>query len=202
MRVVRKVLSGTIVAAGLCLAATMVVPMAFGYHRYVITGGSMTGTYDRGSIVFDKAVPVTDLKVGDVITYSPPASTGIDGLITHRVVSIKQHGAQGESFQTKGDANAKPDPWRFQLEQPTQARAAFAVPYLGYGIAALSMAPVRMLLIGLPALLIAIVLGMRLWREAGEQARAQNEAILAQHYGAAAPPPPSPPPPAGPAVPS
>jgi signal peptidase I len=190
MRVVRKVLSGTIVAAGLCLAAAMLVPMAFGSHRSVITSGSMTGAYDRGSIVFDKPVPVTDLKVGDVITYSPPASTGIDGLVTHRIVSIEQHGARGESFQTKGDANAKPDPWRFQLDQPTQARVAFAVPFVGYGIAALSMAPVRMLLIGLPAILIALALIARLWREAGEEAYRRNLAIIAEHEErlAAAPP--------------
>ena len=180
MRVVRKVLSGTIVAAGLCLAAAMLVPALFGMHRYVITGGSMEGTYDRGSIVFDKAVPVSDLKVGDVITYTPPASSGIAGLVTHRIVSIREQGAQGESFRTKGDANPDPDPWRFQLSQPTQARVAFSIPYLGFAIAALSMMQVRMLLIGLPALLIAIALIVRLWRQAGEEAEAQLDAFIAQ----------------------
>jgi signal peptidase len=192
MRVVRKVLSGIIVAAGLCLAATMLLPVAFGYQRYVITGGSMQGTYDRGSIVFDKAVPVSDLKVGDVITYTPPASTGIDGLVTHRIISVHHHGEQGTSFRTKGDANESPDPWRFQLDQPTQARVAFSVPFLGFGIAALSMVQVRMLVIGLPALLLAFVLIARLWRQAGEEAYRQNLAILAQHeqQAATAPPPP------------
>src|SRR3954454_15512043 len=111
MRVIRKVLSGTIVAAGLCLAAAMLVPALFGLQRYVITGGSMQGTYDRGSIAFDKTVPVSDLKVGDVITYTPPASSGISGLVTHRIVSIREQGAQSESFRTKGDANPDPDPW-------------------------------------------------------------------------------------------
>jgi signal peptidase I len=202
MRVVRKVLSGTIVAAGLCLAATMLVPMAFGYHRYVITGGSMTGTYDRGSIVFDKAVPVADLKVGDVITYSPPASTGVHGLITHRIISVKDHGTDGASYRTKGDANPAADPWRFQLDQPTQAKVAFAVPYLGYGIAALSMLPIRMLIIGLPALLIAFMLIARIWRDAGEEARARNRAFLAEHQAAASPPPPAASTPPGGAVPS
>src|SRR5512144_1938966 len=113
MRVARKVLSGVI------------VPAAFGYQRYVITSGSMTGTYDRGSIVFDQTVPTSDLNVGDVITYSPPASSGVDGLITHRIVSIKNHGKDGFSYRTKGDANPKADPWRFQLDQPTQAKVAF-----------------------------------------------------------------------------
>jgi signal peptidase len=202
MRVVRKLLSGIIVAAGLCLAATMLLPAAFGYQRYVITGGSMQGTYDRGSIVFDKAVPVSDLEVGDVITYTPPASSGAHGLITHRIVSITNHGKDGFSYRTKGDANPDPDPWRFQLDQPTQARAAFAIPYLGFGIAALSMVQVRMLIIGLPALLIAIALIARLWRQAGEEARAQRDAATAQQQAAAASPPAAPPPPSGAASPS
>ena len=181
MRVVRKVLSGIIVAAGLCLAAAMLLPAAFGYHRYVITGASMTGTYDRGSIVFDKPVPVSDLEVGDVITYSPPASTGVHGLITHRIISAKDDGKGGVSYRTKGDANADADPWRFQLDQPTQAKVAFAIPYLGYGIAALSVLPIRMLIIGLPALLIAFALIARLWRQAGEEAHRRNLAIIAEH---------------------
>jgi signal peptidase len=191
MRVIRKVLSGIIVAAGLCLAATMLLPAALGYQRYVITSGSMTGTYDRGSIVFDKPVSVSDLEVGDVITYSPPASSGVHGLLTHRIVSINDHGTEGVSYRTKGDANPKADPWRFQLDQPMQAEVAFSIPYVGYGIAALSMLPIRMLIIGVPALLIALALVARLWREAGEEAHARNLAIIAQHEHletAAAPP--------------
>jgi len=191
MRVIRKVLSGIIVAAGLCLAAAMLLPAAFGYHRYVITSGSMMGAYDRGSIVFDKAVPVSDLEAGDVITYAPPESSGVDGLITHRIVSVSDHGKDGVSYRTKGDANPKPDPWRFQLDQPTQAKVAFSIPYLGYGIAALSMVQIRLLIIGLPALLIAFALIARLWRQAGEEAHKRNLAIIEEHEQrlATAPPP-------------
>jgi signal peptidase len=119
----------------------------------------------------------------------------VNGLITHRIISINDQGEQGLSFKTKGDANPDPDPWRFQLDQPTQARAALSIPYLGFGIAALSMMPVRMLIIGVPALLIAFALIARLWRQAGEEARARRDAVLAQPEGAAGPPP-------GPAYPS
>jgi signal peptidase I len=183
MRVVRKVLSGAIVAAGLCLAATMLVPPLLGYERYVVTGGSMDGTYDRGSIVFDEEVAVDDLKVGDVITYRPPPEVGIEGLVTHRIVSIRDRGAQGPFFKTKGDANESVDPWRFTLDQPTQARVAFHVPYLGYALGALSIREVRILVIGLPALLIAVALMARLWREAGAEASARREAADATSTG-------------------
>ena len=71
----------------LCLA--WLAPSAFGYSRYVITGGSMAGTYDKGSVVFEEPVPVEDLEVGDVITYQPPADAGTQSLVTHRIIAIE-----------------------------------------------------------------------------------------------------------------
>ena len=46
--------------AALILALAVLVPALLGYQRYVITSGSMTGTYDRGSLVFDKVVPSSE----------------------------------------------------------------------------------------------------------------------------------------------
>ena len=60
----------------LILALAVLVPALLGYQRYVITSGSMTGTYDRGSLVFDQVVPTSDLRVGDVITFRPPGHAG------------------------------------------------------------------------------------------------------------------------------
>ena len=161
--------------AALAFAALMLVPALLGYHRYVVTGGSMSGTYGRGSIVYDRAVPVGELRVGDVITYEPPAKTGVHGSITHRLVSIRKVDGQ-LVFRTKGDANPKRDPWTFKFREPTQARVAFAVPWAGYFFAAFGIRAVRMALIGLPALLIAVLLLARLWREAGEESRRIGEA--------------------------
>ena len=62
-------------------------PSLFGFERYVITGGSMSGTFEKGSIAFEQRVPVEDVKVGDVITYLPPADSGTNHLVTHRVIS-------------------------------------------------------------------------------------------------------------------
>jgi signal peptidase I len=157
------------------LAGVMLGPALLGYERYVITGDSMSGSYERGSIVYAREVPVPDLEQGDVITYQPPARAGTDGLVTHRIVSIRER--RGERvFRTAGDANGSPDPWRFTLDEPTQARAAFSVPVVGYAFAALAIREVRMLLIGLPALLIALALLTRLWRDAGEEARRRDAA--------------------------
>jgi signal peptidase I len=178
----------------------MLVPALLGYERYVITGDSMAGTYDRGSIVFAESVPVSELETGDVITYEPPPKAGAEGLTTHRIVSIRELEAKrGEVetvFRTKGDANASRDPWRFTLDDPTQARAVRAIPYAGYAFAALAIREVRMAVIGLPALLIALVLLVRLWRDAGEEALAGETA----RAGSATPASAALPEPEGPAV--
>ncbi|MFL5884426.1 MAG: signal peptidase I [Thermoleophilaceae bacterium] len=151
-----------VLACGVALAALMLVPGALGYHRYVVTGGSMGGTYARGSLVYDRAVPVRSLRVGDVITYRPPSGAL---LVTHRIVWIGRGADRAPAFRTKGDANAHRDPWRFELKRPTQAKVAFSVPLLGWPFAALADRELRMLLIGLPALLVALGALLRTWRE-------------------------------------
>ena len=168
--VLNLALGAALLAAGAMLAAALL-----GYQRYVITGDSMTGAYDRGSLLFSETVPVSELEVGDVITYAPPPRSGVEGMVTHRIVSAGQDRSGARSFRTKGDANQSQDPWRFTLGQPEVARASAGVPYVGFAFAALGMREVRMLLIGLPALLIAIGLAARLWRQAGEEARELTE---------------------------
>jgi signal peptidase I len=161
---------GTALATALCaaclgLAGLMVLPGLLGYQRYVITSGSMTGTYDRGSVVFDDVVPISDLRVGDVITYTPPPGSGPTGLITHRIAWIGSDQFGRRLLRTKGDANTAPDPWTFTLDGATQARVAFDVPYVGYVLSALSIRKARMIVIGLPALLVAAALLFGLGRD-------------------------------------
>jgi signal peptidase I len=146
-----------------------VVPALAGWQRYVIVSGSMTGTYDRGSLVLDEVVPVASLKRGDVITYRPPSSSGVDHLVTHRIYALARGPHGRRVFRTKGDANPVADPWTFTLGGRRQARVRLGVPYAGFAVAALSDRRARMLLVGLPAALIALATLARLWREAGEE---------------------------------
>jgi signal peptidase I len=169
-----KILGGIAIAMAFALSALLVVPSVLGYQRYVITGASMTGSIDRGSLLFDRMVPAGDLKPGDVITYMPPRGKGPQELVTHRIVSVGQSAGK-PVFRTKGDANAAADPWEFTVDQPSQARASFHVPYVGYAYAAFGLRAVRMLLIGLPALLIAALMLRNLWLGAGEELRRRSE---------------------------
>jgi signal peptidase len=163
----------------LALGAVTFVPAALGLTHYVIVGGSMTGTIDRGSVVFDEQVPVGALRVGDVITYNPPARSGAadsTSLVTHRLVSIRA--VRGHRvFRTEGDANQAPDPWTFTLDQPRQAKVVGHVPYVGYALAALEIRPVRMAAIGIPALLIAISILVGMIAEARAERRLEEDEL-------------------------
>ncbi|MFC7787727.1 signal peptidase I [Microbacterium sp. MAHUQ-60] len=161
-RTSRRIGTGLLTIAsivGVLIVALMLVPALLGYDRYVITGGSMSGTFERGSLVFEREVPVTDLKAGDVITYLPPADSGVTELVTHRILSVTEDASapSGLVFQTKGDANAAADPWTFTLAAATQPRVEGWVPTLGWIFIGLSMPIVRMPAIGIPAALIALM---------------------------------------------
>ena len=67
-RRIGSTLCALLIAAGILFGAFLVGPALMGWERYVIVSGSMTGTYDRGSLVFDEVVATKSLKVGDVIT--------------------------------------------------------------------------------------------------------------------------------------
>jgi signal peptidase I len=159
------------VSALLLVAIVIVVPAILGLQRYVITGGSMTGTIAKGSVIYSRLTPVAQLKVGDIITFYPP---GYLQPVTHRIIAIEPAADGRPSFRTKGDFNAVADPWKINLVEPRQARYAFQIPYVGYALGALAIRQVRILLIGLPALLIAASLLWSLWRKAGEEVERQD----------------------------
>lgn len=157
----------SVLVNALLVVATLVglaylAPTLLGYERYVITGGSMTGTIDKYSIVFEKNVPVDDLAVGDVITYLPPADSGVTNLVTHRIIDIGTGPDGSTLLRTQGDANPEPDPWRFSLTSAQQPVVRGHVPEIGRVMVALADRDVRMLVIGVPAGLVALLSGAQL----------------------------------------
>lgn len=75
-------------------------------------------------------------------------------------------------FRTQGDANAVADPWTFTLPRGGQARVVAGVPYAGFALATLAKREFRMVLVGVPAGLIALLALAGLWKEAGTEAEA------------------------------
>jgi signal peptidase len=152
-------------------AAVMLVPAVLGYERYVILTGSMAGTYDPGSIVYAKPVATEELEVGDVITYAPPPGETPTPLVTHRIAKIALQADGTRTYRTKGDANEALDRWTFTLPAATQARVEHSVPHVGHVISALSDRRTRMLVIGAPAMLIALLVLAGLFRESAAARR-------------------------------
>ncbi len=164
VRVAGRGLVALLLLMTLAAIAVTFVPGLMGYERYVLVGGSMEPTIHRGSLVFDDVVRVRDLRAGDVITYVPP---GRRNPVTHRIISAKRQTTGSPIFRTQGDANAAPDMRTFKLDQPTQARYRFSVPLLGWAFIALGSPHARFLLLALPALLIALSMLGKLWRDGG-----------------------------------
>ncbi len=165
-RCLKAIVTLLCIAALAIVAMIILVPALLGLQRYVIVGSSMTGTIDKGSVVYSRLTPVSQLNVGDIITFTPP---GYREAVTHRIIAIEQ-GQDGKPvFRTKGDSNPVADPWKVNLAGPSQARYVLRVPYVGYVLAALAIRQVRMVLIGLPALLIALSLLWSLWKQAGDE---------------------------------
>jgi signal peptidase I len=113
----------------LCLAFAAV--RVSGLSTFVVTGGSMEPSIQKGSLVLVQPVSPSEVQVGDVITFQH-----FDQMTTHRVTSISTTSVGGLAFTTKGDANviADPDDKTFAA-QVGIVRAG--LPVAGYVVASL-----------------------------------------------------------------
>lgn len=99
--------------------------------------GSMSPTIPTGSLALVRRVGAADLRVGDVVTVREQGSA-----VTHRIVQLTR--ADGSAtLQLQGDANPVPDGRVYRVT--TTERVVGSVPWLGYGLAALT-GPAGMLL--------------------------------------------------------
>lgn len=120
-----RLLVGLTVFAPVTVLALL--PIGLGMERYVVRTDDMAPAISRGAVVLERPVPVGDLRVGDVITYVPPAASGVEGNVTHRIVS-----AHGSHLLTQGDANPQIDPWPVPTTGPTVSRVVWSVPKVGF----------------------------------------------------------------------
>ena len=76
---------------------------------YTIVSGSMEPNINVWDVVISKKVKSpTDIKVGDVITFTSTSSISRGMIVTHRVMEVKKT-EQGYVYKTKGDNNLSPD---------------------------------------------------------------------------------------------
>jgi signal peptidase len=158
-RVFMTVLLTTAVAVFLFLA---VGPRFLGYQTSTMLTGSMSPLINPGDVVVTVDTPVSDLNVGDIITYHIPVED--HRVETHRITEITRDADGATTVRTKGDANNGADPWAATLAGSHADRHAFTVPYLGHGIRALRE-PVALntLMYGAPAAAV-LMLMTAIWR--------------------------------------
>jgi signal peptidase len=105
---------------GLAFALSTSLPIV------AVESNSMIPTFQRGDILILQGTPSEDLKIGDIIVFSPE---GHDTPIVHRIIKLNEDG----TFQTKGDANARQLSFETRI-QPEQiyGKEVLIVPYLGW----------------------------------------------------------------------
>lgn len=79
------------------------VPSFSGYTPLIVESPSMEDTIMTGDLIFIKKIDISELEVGDVITFYNPLGDG-KSLVTHRIIEITEN--QGARyFLTQGDNN-------------------------------------------------------------------------------------------------
>ncbi len=145
---VNAFLLGTLGVSALVFAAGA-LPALLGYKTMVVTSGSMEPTINTGDALVIQQVPPESLAMSDVITFQ-----NVEGgrLVTHRIIAVKE--IKGVTyFQTKGDANKTPDA-NLTSTDAVYGRAVQGLPKMGYLIAFSATPMGKVLLIGLPMLLL------------------------------------------------
>lgn len=159
------------------------VPTIFGRAPMVVLTKSMEPTIEAGDLIVCEVVKTEDVKVGDVISFFDPDSSGT-AVVTHRVVEIEVDEKTGAiSFRTKGDNN--------NLEDRTSVPSKNLVGIwredgtlnrfhgLGHVVLFMQSAWGMLLCIGLPVAAIGVVWFVN--KKKKEQAKEQDmNALLAE----------------------
>lgn len=109
---------------GLVVMGLTVFAVATGLQPLVVRSGSMEPTVATGGMVLVRAVPPTDIRVGDVVAVERPDRTRV----LHRVLDVSHQGATAE-LVLKGDANEDPDPEPVIVSEASEL--VYATPVIG-----------------------------------------------------------------------
>lgn len=184
MRVTSQIVNwaATIIMVAALVALTALgAAILMGLKPAVVKTGSMEPNYPPGSLILVKPTPATQLKLGQVITFTDPDDAR-RGLVTHRIVKI-EHEKGHPIFTTQGDANPVPDTWRLKLKSDA-GLMTYSVPMAGKLSFLVRSKQGFLLLLGIPVLLLSLIALIRIWLPASDPPTA------AEIYGFPPPPPP------------
>lgn len=135
-RIINVLLTIVLILLVVVVAITMVVritgntPNFGGYMIFRVSTGSMEPELNVGDVILSKEVEsITDLKVGDVITYMGAEGSYADKLITHEIVTAPYEENGAYYLVTQGIANPEADP--VVSENQVVGIMVTKIPFLG-----------------------------------------------------------------------
>ena len=157
--VIRKGSSTLVLVLAFCALAFAGYQVKTGqWHATPVLSGSMRPAMQPGDVVITQRVPISALRVRDVVVFYPPNQTTHQTV--HRIVNLTVKG-NTTSITTWGDANLVADAAVSSLEGTTAYRMVRVVPLVGYPAIWLQNENRGLLAIGLGViLLIAAALTM------------------------------------------
>jgi signal peptidase len=142
------------------LFAAGALPMALGYHSYVMLTGSMRPVINPGDVEVVQTISPLRAKIGEIVAFRDPLRQ--DALVSHRIRAIGRVGNRVDVI-TQGDANTGREHWSIPVDG-TVGRVVYRIPKLGYVVQWLGTPAGRAGSLIFPALLLMASLLRRLWR--------------------------------------
>jgi len=147
------------------------------WHVNAVLSGSMEPAIEVGSLVVTRPTKPEEVVVGDIITFRP-VSVG-ENTITHRVTGIGQ--SSSIYFETKGDANDKPDPFTVPA-QNLIGKICFITPSWGYFTEFLKTPIGFLFAVVIPGVVIITSYILAVLRALGGLKKEQTEKQLVDEY--------------------
>ncbi|HZG16630.1 MAG TPA: signal peptidase I [Candidatus Bathyarchaeia archaeon] len=130
----------------------------FGNELLVVLSGSMSPTFDTGSIVAIRPVPFEEIQKGDIVTFKDKD----DLTVTHRVIDFVENKGQ-KQLVTKGDANDGKDGNPVPADK-VLGEVQYWVPLVGYLIEFVRSKVGMLLFLVVPGLYIIV---SQIWKLMG-----------------------------------
>ena len=159
MKKIGGYLFNTIGIAILTAIVVVLILTRFGWRVDSVISGSMEPKIGKGSFVLTRPGEAAEIDIGDVIVFrhTVPGEQMEQKLIIHRVIDT----GDGTWFQTKGDANEKPDAFIVPAHDVI-GQVCLHLPYLGRALQ-LARTPfgIAVLVSCIGLLIVSDVIGIR-----------------------------------------
>ena len=113
-----------VAALGLVVVLARLTGALLGLELVTFATGSMTPAFPQGAVAIAQRTPLTDVRVGDVVTIDRAGRMPI----THRVIAVDVQGDRA-SVRLRGDANRQADPAPYRVDHLARVVVALPPPF-------------------------------------------------------------------------